>query len=144
MLKIILHLLRSVFRSRENLALENPLCVTNSMSCNALDPSEETRPPPLGRALPNLDGLAQVAHHRSSRDGPPLAPPGVPSLLEVEEPPSARAPREYLSYYSDARTHLGLGKDCPEARAIEPPGAGRVVALPRVGGLHHCYTRRAA
>ncbi len=52
--------------------------------------------------------------------------------------------REYLSYYSDARTHLGLGKDCPEARAIEPPEAGRVVALPRVGGLHHRYTRRAA
>ena len=52
--------------------------------------------------------------------------------------------REYLSYYSETRTHLGLGKDCPEARAIEPPGAGRVVALPRVGGLHHRYTRRAA
>jgi transposase InsO family protein len=52
--------------------------------------------------------------------------------------------REYLGYYSEARTHLGLGKDCPEARAVEPPEAGRVVALPRVGGLHHRYTRRAA
>jgi transposase InsO family protein len=52
--------------------------------------------------------------------------------------------REYLGYYSEARTHLGLGKDCPEARAIEPPESGRVVALPRVGGLHHRYTRRAA
>jgi transposase InsO family protein len=52
--------------------------------------------------------------------------------------------REYLGYYSEARTHLGLGKDCPEARAIEPPEAGRVVALPRVGGLYHRYTRRAA
>jgi transposase InsO family protein len=55
-----------------------------------------------------------------------------------------RVLREYLSYYSDARTHLGLGKDCPEARAVEPSEAGRVVALPRVGGLHHRYTRRAA
>jgi len=52
--------------------------------------------------------------------------------------------REYLSNYSEARTHLGLGKDCPEARAVEPPEAGRVVALPRVGGLHDRYTRRAA
>ena len=52
--------------------------------------------------------------------------------------------REYVGYYSEARTHLGLGKDCPEERAIEPPEAGRVVALPRVGGLHHRYTRRAA
>jgi len=51
---------------------------------------------------------------------------------------------EYLSYYSEARTHLGLEKDSPETRAIEPPEAGRVVALPRVGGLHHRYTRRAA
>ncbi len=52
--------------------------------------------------------------------------------------------REYLGYYSEARTHLGLGKDSPEPRTVEPPEAGRVVALPRVGGLHHRYTRRAA
>ncbi len=55
-----------------------------------------------------------------------------------------RVLREYLSYYSETRTHLGLGKDCPEARTIEPPEAGRIVALPQVGGLHHRYTRRAA
>jgi transposase InsO family protein len=52
--------------------------------------------------------------------------------------------REYLSYYSEARTHLGLEKDCPEPRATEPPEEGQVVALPRVGGLHHRYTRSAA
>ena len=55
-----------------------------------------------------------------------------------------RVLRSYMSYYSDARTHLGLGKDSPEARAIETPEAGRVVAIPQVGGLHHRYTRRAA
>jgi transposase InsO family protein len=55
-----------------------------------------------------------------------------------------RVLREYLGYYSKARTHLGLGKDCPEARAVEPPEAGQVVAFPQVGGLHHRYTRRAA
>ena len=52
--------------------------------------------------------------------------------------------REYLRYYSEAKTHPSLGKDCPEARAIEPPEAGRVVALPQAGGLHHRYTRCAA
>lgn len=62
----------------------------------------------------------------------------------VNENHLRRVLREYLGYYSEARTHLGLGKDCPEVRAIEPPEAGRVVALPRVGGLHHRYTRRAA
>ena len=65
-------------------------------------------------------------------------------LVILNERHLRRVLREYLSYYSNARTHLGLGKDCPEARAIEPPAAGRVVALPQVGGLHHRYTRRAA
>jgi len=65
-------------------------------------------------------------------------------VVIVNENHLRRVLREYLSYYSEARTHLALGKDCPEARAIEPPEAGRVVALPRVGGLHHRYTRRAA
>jgi transposase InsO family protein len=65
-------------------------------------------------------------------------------IVILNEKHLRRVLREYLSYYSDARTHLGLGKDCPEARTIEPREAGRVVALPRVGGLHHRYTRRAA
>ncbi len=65
-------------------------------------------------------------------------------VVIVNEKHLRRVLREYLGYYSEARTHLGLGKDSPETRAIEPPEAGRVVALPQVGGLHHRYTRRAA
>ena len=52
--------------------------------------------------------------------------------------------REYLAYYHGSRTHLGIGKDCPETRAVEPPVLGRIVELPLVGGLHHRYLRRAA
>jgi len=56
-----------------------------------------------------------------------------------------RVLREYLVYYEGSRTHLGLAKDCPEHRAIEPPDVGgKIVALPMVGGLHHRYMRRAA
>jgi transposase InsO family protein len=55
-----------------------------------------------------------------------------------------RVLRSYLAYYHGSRTHLALGKDAPEARAIEPAGAGRVVARPEVGGLHHRYERQAA
>ena len=50
----------------------------------------------------------------------------------------------YFDYYHRSRTHLSLGKDCPEPRPVHPPGAGKVIALPQVGGLHHRYERRAA
>jgi transposase InsO family protein len=55
-----------------------------------------------------------------------------------------RVLREYVAYYSRTRTHLGLSKDAPTARPITPPTAGRVIAIPMVGGLHHRYERRAA
>ncbi len=50
----------------------------------------------------------------------------------------------YAKYYADDRTHLALGKDSPEERAVEGPGLGEVIQLPRAGGLHHRYSRRAA
>ena len=53
--------------------------------------------------------------------------------------------RAYVTdYYHSCRTHLSLGKDCPEPRAVEAPETGEVIELPVVGGLHHRYTRRAA
>jgi putative transposase len=51
---------------------------------------------------------------------------------------------EYIEYYSRTRTHLGLNKDAPVPRAVAPPTAGRVIAIPQVGGLHRRYERRAA
>ena len=51
---------------------------------------------------------------------------------------------EYLDYYRLSRTHLSLDKDAPEPREVQPPTMGEVVALPKVGGLHHRYQRRAA
>jgi hypothetical protein len=50
----------------------------------------------------------------------------------------------YLRYYDRSRTHLTLNKDCPDPRSIQPPSAGKIVAFPEVGGLHHRYERRAA
>ena len=43
-----------------------------------------------------------------------------------------------------ARTHLSLDKDAPDSRPIAPPGSGRIVSVPEVGGLHHRYVRQAA
>ena len=50
----------------------------------------------------------------------------------------------YVDYYHGTRTHLSLVKDCPDPRPIQPRGVGRVVAIPKVGGLHHRYQRLAA
>ena len=55
-----------------------------------------------------------------------------------------RVLREYVAYYSRTRTHLALSKDAPISRPVTPPTAGRVIATPQVGGLHHRYERRAA
>ena len=52
--------------------------------------------------------------------------------------------RNFADYYHRSRTHLGLQKDTPEHRPIHPPDAGRIIAIPEVGGLHHRYERRAA
>jgi len=55
-----------------------------------------------------------------------------------------RTLQSYFACYHRSRTHLSLGKDAPEPRAIQPPELGAVVAIPQVGGLHHRYERRAA
>jgi len=52
--------------------------------------------------------------------------------------------KSFVTYYHQPRTHLSLGKDSPESRAVQPPELGRIVAIPQVGGLHHRYERRAA
>jgi len=44
---------------------------------------------------------------------------------------------KYVDYYNGTRTHLALAKDAPEPQSVQPPSQGRVVEVPRVGGLHH-------
>jgi len=52
--------------------------------------------------------------------------------------------RQYAAYYEEDRPHMGLDGDTPVPRAAQPTELGKVVALPRVGGLHHRYVRPAA
>jgi len=52
--------------------------------------------------------------------------------------------QRFFHYYHQSRTHLALEKDRLEARPIQPPASGRIVAIPPMGGLHHRYERRAA
>jgi putative transposase len=57
-----------------------------------------------------------------------------------------RLVRSYITYYHEDRCHLGLEKDTPNIRPItlRPSPTAQVVALPRVGGLHHRYEWREA
>jgi transposase InsO family protein len=52
----------------------------------------------------------------------------------------------YIRYYHEERCHLGLGRNTPHLRLVTPrPSAdAKVVALPRVGALHHRYVWREA
>jgi len=52
--------------------------------------------------------------------------------------------RQHATYYNEDRPHVSLDGDAPVARAVECREAGKIVALPRVSGLHHRYIRRAA
>jgi transposase InsO family protein len=54
-----------------------------------------------------------------------------------------RLVRQHVAYYNTDRPHMSLGGDSPVSRDVEPPTAGKVIALPRLGGLHHRYARAA-
>jgi hypothetical protein len=53
---------------------------------------------------------------------------------------------EYIDYYHHDRTHYNLGKDPPLGRPVQKKesDSDKVIALPRVGGLHHKYVWKEA
>lgn len=62
----------------------------------------------------------------------------VDHVIVLNERHLKRLMTEYIRYYHEDRTHLALEKGTPgERKAIA--GNGRVIAIPRVGGLHHRY-----
>ena len=54
-----------------------------------------------------------------------------------------RTLRSYVNYYHQDRPHQSLERRPPQGHDVELVESGRVVSLPRVGGLHHRYTRAA-
>jgi hypothetical protein len=63
-------------------------------------------------------------------------------IIPLNERHLKRLVSDYVSYYHDDRTHLGLGKKTPGGRAISV-GSGRMISRRRLGGLHHRYDRAA-
>jgi putative transposase len=62
-------------------------------------------------------------------------------VIVLNERHLKRLMTEYVRYYHDDRTHLGLGKQTPAKRnaATNTPPTAKVVSMPRLGGLHHRY-----
>ena len=63
-------------------------------------------------------------------------------IVAVNERHLKRLLSEYVRYYHEDRTHLGLGKGTPNGR-IRSAASGRVLSQERLGGLHHRYDRAA-
>ena len=63
-------------------------------------------------------------------------------IIALNERHLRRLLSEYVSYYHDDRTHLGLCKQTPGGR-IRSVATGHVISSARLGGLHHRYDRAA-
>lgn len=63
-------------------------------------------------------------------------------VIPLSEQHLRRLGRDYLAYYHEDRTHIGLDKQTPAKRPLEsrPSQHREPFALPRIGGLHHRYT----
>jgi transposase InsO family protein len=66
-------------------------------------------------------------------------------VIAIDESHVRRLGREFVGYYHDDRTHLGLKKDTPAGRPVESkPDGGRLESQLRLGGLHHRYAWKTA
>jgi putative transposase len=63
-------------------------------------------------------------------------------VIAVNETHLKRLLTEYVHYYHEDRTHLGLNKETP-GRRTRSAHRGRVIEQARLGGLHHRYDRAA-
>jgi len=66
-------------------------------------------------------------------------------VIVLNERHLKRLMNEYIRYYGDDRTHLGLGKQTPNGRKVAESTnvSCKVISMPRVGGLHHRYNLAA-
>ena len=122
------------------------------------------KPHPLSRSFgtkdgpPNVNGLSQKRCYEFKGVPPAYRSPWQNGVAErwvqscrrdlfdhvivVNERHLKRLLSEYVRYYHEDRTHLGLNKETPGGR-IRSKHRGRVIAQARLGGLHHRYDRAA-
>lgn len=69
------------------------------------------------------------------------SPEMLDHVIPLNERHLRRLSLEYLAYYHDDRTYIGLNKAKPTRRPIElrPTDTNRIQSRPRIDGLHHRY-----
>lgn len=61
-------------------------------------------------------------------------------VIPLNERHLKRLLSEYIRYYHEDRTHLGLEKDTPDHRSVPKSSHdSKVISFCRLGGLHHRY-----
>jgi putative transposase len=61
-------------------------------------------------------------------------------VIVLSERHLKRLMADYVRYYHEDRTHLGLAKDTPGRPVVSrAAGSSRISFCPRLGGLHHRY-----
>ena len=67
-------------------------------------------------------------------------------VVVLSEADARKLIADYVAYYNDDRCHLSLNKVSPAPRPIRarPSRDAEVIAIPRIGGIHHRYEWRDA
>jgi len=93
------------------------------------------RPVRTSRQSPWQNGIAERWVESCRRDL-------LDHVIALNESHLKRLLCDYVRYYHQDRTHLGLSKGTPAGR-VRSAGRGAVVSQARLGGLHHRYDRAA-
>jgi len=94
-----------------------------------------SRPKRTGFRSPWQNGVAERWVESCRRDL-------LDHVIVLNERHLRRLLSDYVRYYHEDRTHLGLSKETPSGR-IRSTHRGRVIAKARLGRLHHRYDRAA-
>jgi hypothetical protein len=63
------------------------------------------------------------------------------NVIVLNERHLKRLMNEFVRYYHEDRTHLGLEKQTPNDRPgeVNPASDRKIISMARLGGLHHRY-----
>jgi hypothetical protein len=93
---------------------------------------------------PSTWDKSAIPKPRSCRTLGPALPSGLSDhVIALNEAHLRRSVLDYVCYYHEDRTRLGLENETPGGR-IRARASGRVLSQMRVGGLHHRYERAAS